>query len=178
MARIERSRASCLRAVIIGGFRYYDTRPDDPNDIVPHEDRRVLRALKVFGAWTNLVDMKAGNTLDSVITENGKGVVRHYLQDVGSTFGTGANALARYDEGWEYLFEGELTHEAPRSRSGSSCSRGRPSATTSIPRSADSRASSSIRPNGSRVCRPRRSYARGPTTTSGRLAASWHFRTT
>jgi hypothetical protein len=102
-------RAIAARAVpgrTIGGFRYHDTRPDDPNDVIPHEDRRVLRALKVFGAWTNLVDMKAGNTLDAVVTENGKGLVRHYLQDVGSTFGTGANAPREYDEGWEYLWEG------------------------------------------------------------------------
>ena len=104
-------RAIAARAVPgrpLGGFRYYDTRPDDPNDIIPHEHRRELRALKVFGAWTNLVDMKAGNTLDSLITENGKGVVRHYLQDVGSTFGVGANAPHDYDEGWEHLFEGDL----------------------------------------------------------------------
>ena len=93
----------------IGGFRYHGTRPDDPNDVVPHEHRRELRALKVFGAWTNLVDMKAGNTLDTVITENGKSVVRHYLQDVGSTFGTGANGPHEYDEGWEYLFDGGRT---------------------------------------------------------------------
>ena len=57
----------------LGGFRYHGTRPDDPNDVVPHEHRRELRALKVFGAWTNLVDMKAGNTLDTLITENGRG---------------------------------------------------------------------------------------------------------
>ncbi len=50
---------------------------------MPHEHRRELRALQVFGAWTNLVDMKAGNTLDTVITENGRAHVRHYLQDVG-----------------------------------------------------------------------------------------------
>ncbi len=80
----------------VGGFRYYGTRPDDPNDVVPHEHRRELRALKVFGAWTNLVDMKAGNTLDTVIVENGRSVVRHYLQDVGSTFGTGANGPREY----------------------------------------------------------------------------------
>jgi hypothetical protein len=92
----------------LGGFKYYGTRPDDPNDIVPHEHRRELRALKVFGAWTNLVDMKAGNTLDMLITENGRGVVRHYLQDVGSTFGTGALAPREYDEGWEHLYEGDL----------------------------------------------------------------------
>jgi hypothetical protein len=107
-------RAVAARAVpgrVLGGFRYYGTRPDDPNDVVPHEHRRELRALKVFGAWTNLVDMKAGNTLDTLITENGKQVVRHYLQDVGSTFGTGANAPREFDEGWEYLFEGDLVRK-------------------------------------------------------------------
>ena len=105
-------RAVAARAVPgrpIGGFRYHGTRPDDPNDVVPHEHRRELRALKVFGAWTNLVDMKAGNTLDAVVTENGRSVVRHYLQDVGSTFGTGANGPREHDEGWEYLYEGDLT---------------------------------------------------------------------
>ncbi|HEY7447159.1 MAG TPA: hypothetical protein VH702_03365 [Vicinamibacterales bacterium] len=90
----------------VGGFKYHGTRPDDPNDIVPHEHRRELRALKVFGAWTNLVDMKAGNTLDTVITENGRGLVRHYLQDVGSTLGSAANGPHAYDEGWAYLYEG------------------------------------------------------------------------
>ena len=104
-------RAVAARAVPgrpLGGFRYYGTRTDDPNDIVPHEHRRELRALKVFGAWTNLVDMKAGNTLDALVTANGRGLVRHYLQDVGSTFGTGANGPREYDEGAEHLFEGDL----------------------------------------------------------------------
>ena len=116
-ARAHRSADGSYRAVAaravpgrpIGGFRYHGTRPDDPNDVVPHEHRRELRALKVFGAWTNLVDMKAGNTLDTVVTENGRGVVRHYLQDVGSTFGTGANGPREYDEGWESLFNRGLT---------------------------------------------------------------------
>jgi hypothetical protein len=95
----------------VGNFRYYGTRPDDPNDVVPHEHRRELRALKVFGAWTNLVDMKASNTLDTVVTEKGRSVVRHYLQDVGSTFGTGANGPREYDEGWEYLVEMDLVRK-------------------------------------------------------------------
>ena len=92
----------------LGGFRYHGTRPDDPNDVVPHEHRRELRALKVFGAWTNLVDIKAGNTMDMLITENGRGIVRHYLQDVGSTFGTAATGPHEFDEGWEHLYEGNL----------------------------------------------------------------------
>ena len=93
----------------LGRVRYYGTRPDDPNDIIPHEHRRELRALKVFGAWTNLVDMKAGNTFDTLVSENGRNVVRHYLQDVGSTFGTGALGPREWDEGHEYLFEGSAT---------------------------------------------------------------------
>jgi hypothetical protein len=114
--RAHRSADGSYRAIAgralpgrpLGGFRYYGTRPDDPNDIVPHEHRRELRALKVFGAWTNLVDMKAGNTLDVLVTDNGRGFVRHYLQDVGSTFGSGANGPREYDEGWEHLVEPDL----------------------------------------------------------------------
>jgi len=53
-----------LPGKVIGNFRYAGTRSDDPNDLVPHEHRRELRALRVFGAWMNLVDLKAGNTLE------------------------------------------------------------------------------------------------------------------
>ena len=98
-----------LAGKVIGGFKYEGTRPDDPNDVVPHENRRELRALRVFGAWTNLTDMKAGNTLDTIVTEGGRAVVRHYLQDVGSTFGVGANGPHDWNEGWEYLYDGGAT---------------------------------------------------------------------
>ncbi len=114
LARSEPSRDGSYRVLaaralpgrVVGGFRFHDTRPDDPNDVVPHEHRRELRALQVFGGWTNLTDMKAGNTLDTVITENGRGIVRHYLQDVGSTFGTGALERKDPDDSYEHLYEG------------------------------------------------------------------------
>jgi hypothetical protein len=116
LARAQRSPDGSYRAAAarrlpgkpLGGFRYHGTRPDDPNDIVPHEHHRELRALKVFGAWTNLVDLKAGNTLDMLVADGPRSFVRHYLQDVGSTFGTGANAPREYFEGWENLYEGDL----------------------------------------------------------------------
>jgi hypothetical protein len=94
-----------LPGKVLGPFRYEGTRPDDPNDIVEHEHRRELRALRVFGAWTNLTDLKAGNTLDTLETVDGKSVVRHYLQDVGSSFGVGH----AWDEGFEYFYEGGST---------------------------------------------------------------------
>jgi len=114
-ARAHRNADGTYRAVagleipgkVLGGFRYHGTRPDDPNDVVPHEHRRELRALKVFGAWTNLVDMKAGNTVDTLIEVDGRRVVRHYLQDVGSTFGSSAIGARDYDEGYDYLYQGQ-----------------------------------------------------------------------
>jgi len=90
---------------IVGPFKYFGTRVDDPNDLVPHEHRRSLRALRVFGAWVNLNDMKAGNTLDSVVEENGRHRVVHYLQDVGSTFGAGGAGPREWDEGYEYVYQ-------------------------------------------------------------------------
>jgi hypothetical protein len=97
-----------LPGKILGGFQYAGTRPDDPNDLVPHEHRRELRALRVFGAWTNLTDLKAANTIDTLLTENGKTIVKHYLQDVGSTFGM-CNDLHEWDLSYEYFYEGGPT---------------------------------------------------------------------
>jgi hypothetical protein len=94
-----------LPGKILGGYQYKGTRPDDPNDLVPHEQRRELRALRVFGAWTNLTDLKSANSLDTLITENGKTIVKHYLQDVGSTFGM-CNDLHEWDLSYEYFLEG------------------------------------------------------------------------
>ncbi len=99
-----------LPGKILGGFKYASTRPDDPNDLVPHEHRRELRALRVFGAWTNLTDMKGANTLDTLVTENGRTVVKHYLQDVGSTFGM-CNRQHEWDISYEYFFDADATRK-------------------------------------------------------------------
>jgi hypothetical protein len=87
----------------IGEFRFYDTHPDDPNDIVPHEHRRELRGLRVFAAWLNHVDVKGKNTLDALIKEDGRAVIRHYLQDFGSTLGSASVAAHQPWEGSDYL---------------------------------------------------------------------------
>jgi len=97
-----------LPGKVLGNFRYEGTRPDDPNDLVPHEHRRELRALRVFGAWTNLTDLKARNTLDTLVVENRGAVVKHWLQDVGSTFGMN-NDLHEWDLGWEHFYQGNTT---------------------------------------------------------------------
>ena len=33
--------------------------------------------------------------------------MKHYLQDVGSTFGIGANGPHDWDEGFEYFYQGD-----------------------------------------------------------------------
>jgi hypothetical protein len=97
-----------LPGKILGGYLFQGTRPDDPNDVVPHEHRRDLRALRVFGAWTNLTDLKAANTLDTLVSENGRMVVKHYLQDVGSTFGM-CNELYEWDLSYEHFYQADTT---------------------------------------------------------------------
>jgi hypothetical protein len=97
-----------LPGKVLGNFRYEGTRPDDPNDLVPHEHRRELRALRVFGAWTNLTDLKSANTIDTLIEQNGRSVVKHWLQDVGSTFGMN-NDLYEWDLSWEHFYQTNTT---------------------------------------------------------------------
>ena len=73
---------------ILGPFQFYGTRPDDPNDDIPHERRRVLRGYYVFAAWLNHTDSRAINTLDTVQQIDGVRALRHYLIDFGATLGS------------------------------------------------------------------------------------------
>ncbi len=89
----------------LGPFKYYGTRSDDPNDIFPHEDRRELRALRVFDAWLNHNDSDAVNTLDSYVEEGGTRFIRHYLIDFGTTLGSGAFEPKARRAGYEYYLQ-------------------------------------------------------------------------
>ena len=77
-----------LKGKNVGEFRYYGTRSDDPNDIVPHEHRRDLRGLRVFCAWLGHDDSRAINTLDMLVEGNGVQFVKHHLIDFGATLGS------------------------------------------------------------------------------------------
>ena len=89
----------------VGTYRYYGTRPDDPNDVFPHEHRRELRGLRVFSAWLNHDDSRSINSFDSLINENGRQYIRHYLFDFGSTLGSGTVFAQKPRAGNEYLWE-------------------------------------------------------------------------
>jgi hypothetical protein len=89
----------------LGNFRYYGTRPDDPNDIVPHEHRRELRGARVFGAWLNHDDSRGVNSLDFLVTEGSRNWVKHYMFDFGSIMGSGTVHAQVHRAGNEYIFE-------------------------------------------------------------------------
>jgi hypothetical protein len=88
----------------VGPFRFYGTRRDDPNDIVPHEHRRDLRGLSVFAAWLAHDDSRAINTADFVQEESGIRYLKHFLIDFGSTLGSASNRPNSPRSGFEYLF--------------------------------------------------------------------------
>jgi hypothetical protein len=98
-----------LRGRAIGPFRYYGTRPDDPNDIFPHEHRRELRALSVFSAWLNHDEVRSTNSLDTLVEMNGRHVVRHHLLDFGSTLGSDSVKEQSRRAGNEFIWESRPT---------------------------------------------------------------------
>lgn len=98
--------SEALRGKPLEGFKYEGTRPDDPNDVIPHENRRELRGLRVFSAWLNHTDAKAINSMDVLVTENGRGYIRHYLLDFNAALGSAGIGLRERRDGYEYLAEG------------------------------------------------------------------------
>ncbi len=88
-----------------GYFKYYGTRPDDPNDIHPHEHRRELRANRVFAAWLNHDDSRGINSLDMLDGADGRRYIRHYMFDFGSIMGSGSTRPQTLRAGNEYILE-------------------------------------------------------------------------
>lgn len=78
----------------IGPFRYEGTREDDPNDVIPHQDRRDLRGARLIAAWVNHFDAREQNSMDIWMAEDveepssSPGVVLHYYLDFGDTLGS------------------------------------------------------------------------------------------
>lgn len=90
----------------LGPFRYEGTRRDDPNDVVPHADRRELRAAKVLAAWIGHFDSREQNSLNVWVKKGGREFVQHYYIDFGSSFGSRwpIDALSRRI-GYSYYFD-------------------------------------------------------------------------
>jgi hypothetical protein len=97
--------AERIPGATLGPFKFYGTRGDDPNDIFPHEHRRELRGYYVLSSWLNHDDSRSINTYDSYVGDPGKGSVKHYLLDFGSTLGSASTIPQKLRPGNEYMWE-------------------------------------------------------------------------
>ncbi|HXX69006.1 MAG TPA: hypothetical protein VEK07_17600 [Polyangiaceae bacterium] len=91
--RIRMQASAWIMGHSIGPFRYTDTREDDPNDVVAHQNRRELRGSRLIAAWIDHVDAREGNSLDTWIADrpdahdSSPGHVVHYLLDTSEALG-------------------------------------------------------------------------------------------
>jgi hypothetical protein len=102
--QMRASASLLIPGQVIREFRYFGTRSDDPNDIIPHEHRRMLRGLQVFCAWVNHDDSRAINTLDSIVEAGSLRYIKHYLIDFGSTLGSASSGPNSPRSGYEQFF--------------------------------------------------------------------------
>jgi hypothetical protein len=109
--RIPRYRDGSIRLMaslslppkIAGPFRYIGVRSDDPNDLIPHQQRRDLRGLEVLFAWVNHTDAKGGNSMDTVEGEGDNTRFVHHLLDFGDSFGSDSDIEKDPRHGREYI---------------------------------------------------------------------------
>ena len=109
--RVPRERDGSIRLMaslslppkIAGPFRYAGVRSDDPNDLIPHEQRRDLRGLEVLFAWLNHTDAKGDNSLDTVEGEGESARFVHHLLDFGDSFGSDSDIEKDPRHGHEYI---------------------------------------------------------------------------
>ncbi len=91
---VRLSASAWLPGHAIGPFRFENVRADDPNDVVPHQDRRELRGMRVLASWLGRHDAREANSYDAWFADNKKpedsspGHVIHYQLDVSETFGS------------------------------------------------------------------------------------------
>jgi hypothetical protein len=88
------SASAWLEGRLIGPFRYEKTRSDDPNDVLPHQDRRELRGGRLLAAWLDHFDAREQNSMDIWFAdrkdqpESSPGHVIHYYLDTSDILGS------------------------------------------------------------------------------------------
>jgi hypothetical protein len=113
LAHVARNADGSIRAVavpwlpgrVLGAFDMIGRQGDDPNDRIPHEDRRSLRADWLMYAWLSIFDASAINTLESYVEEDGRHFVRHYHFDFGCAFGSATKHPQALHQDGEHTIE-------------------------------------------------------------------------
>jgi hypothetical protein len=92
--RVRFQASAWLPGKLLGPFRYLGTRPDDPNDVVAHEDRRELRGGRVLASWLDHFDAREENSMDAWMSDRedapdgSPGHVVHYYLDTSDCLGS------------------------------------------------------------------------------------------
>lgn len=92
----------------LGAWPRTGVRSDDPNDLIPHEQRRDLRGAYAIFAWLDHVDMKADQTVDMFVKDpaNPKlNYVMHYNIDFGKMLGVFSEAGNQIFAGSSYAID-------------------------------------------------------------------------
>jgi hypothetical protein len=90
---LRMSASAWIEGYGIGPYAYEGTRKDDPNDIIPHEDRRELRGMRLLAAWLGRTDTREANSYDTWMAddrskpESSPGKVLHFQLDESETLG-------------------------------------------------------------------------------------------
>lgn len=77
----------------VGPYTSRGVRADDPNDIIPHENRRELRGMGVLAAWIARYDAREENALDTwmadkkAVPDSSPGHLIHYQLDTSEALG-------------------------------------------------------------------------------------------
>ncbi|HQV32173.1 MAG TPA: hypothetical protein PKV71_09875 [Calditrichia bacterium] len=102
---LYRATASLLLdGLYLGPMADTGVRKGDRNDRFPHQRLRILRALRVFGAFANQTDIRIDNSLDVYQGLPGEGHIRHYLVDFGGAFGGRGAKFDRLWNGYMHIF--------------------------------------------------------------------------
>lgn len=106
----------CASKILAGenkGFMsFLGRRKEDPDDPVDHEHRRELRALYVFSSWLNNFDIRESNTLDMLVTEDGRQFLKHYLIDFNCSLGANAGGPKPPMRSYEHILDYGETFKA------------------------------------------------------------------
>ena len=88
-----RGRRAVATKAITSGYR-------GPWTMSVFRDRREVRALAVFGAWINNYDQVDHNTIAQLIDKTGHGLVRYWIVDTSSAFGSASNRVKSPSSGY------------------------------------------------------------------------------
>ncbi len=85
--KIRLSSSLFISGEPVGTWHTEGVRGDDPNDVIPHEDRRELRGERFLAAWVAHWDSRGPNTFDTFVRSGDGGYVMHYFLDFSDSLG-------------------------------------------------------------------------------------------